>query len=307
LTAGRDAAGTLTTYFYDTAGNLFSFERGGQRYYVATDQLGTPKTVTDAVGSVVKIVEYDSWGIKLSDSNPAFDLSAGFAGGIPETTTGLVRFGFRDYEPGTGRWAAKDPIFFGGRQLNLYEYAGNNAVAFKDPSGTVLLPAVLAGGMIGGILNVTVTAFVNNGDITFEQGLGAFTGGFISGAVGTFAGPAGGTFALARFGAGATKSLAAKAATTVLAAGGNMLGQIAQNCVDPAHSSSVANAAAFGIGGGALGSMLPARGMSSLAQAAYFAPKNVLPYITTGAAGSASASGAFAASSNFFPGVPFGF
>jgi len=37
--------------------------------------------------------------------------------------TGLVRFGFRDYEPGAGRWAAKDPIFFGGKQANLYVYA----------------------------------------------------------------------------------------------------------------------------------------------------------------------------------------
>ncbi|MHB1012925.1 MAG: RHS repeat domain-containing protein [Desulfobacteria bacterium] len=307
VTASRDVAGILTNYFYDTAGNLYAIERGGVRYYVATDHLGTPKSVTDATGSVVKVVEYDAWGVKMLDSNPAFDLLIGFAGGIADGATNLVRFGFRDYEPGTGRWAAKDPIFFGGRQGNLYTYSGNNSVAFKDPSGTVLLPAVLAGGMIGGILNVTVTAFANNGDITFEQGIGAFAGGFISGAVGTIAGPTGGTFALARFGAGATKSLAAKAASTVLAAGGNILGQVAQNCIDPTHRSSVANAAAFGLGGGALGAIIPGSGMRSLAQAAYFAPKNVLPYITTGAAGSASASAAFTASSNFFPGVPFGF
>jgi len=59
LTASRDAVGNLTTYFYDTAGNLYAFERGGIRYYVATDQLGTPKAVTDTAGNVVKAVEYE--------------------------------------------------------------------------------------------------------------------------------------------------------------------------------------------------------------------------------------------------------
>jgi mRNA interferase HigB len=70
--------------------------------------------------------------VKLSDSNPAFDLPVGFAGGIPETTTGLVRFGFRDYEPGTGRWAAKDPILFRGGQANLLTYAFSDSA--REPT-----------------------------------------------------------------------------------------------------------------------------------------------------------------------------
>src|SRR5574341_1122704 len=135
VTASRDAAGVLTTYFYDTAGNLYAFERGGPRYYVATDDLGTPKVVTDATGAVIKVVEYDSWGVKLYDTNPAFDLPVGFAGGIPDDTTGVVRFGFRDYEPGTGRWAAKDPIFFRGGQANLFQYVGNDPLNNVDPDG----------------------------------------------------------------------------------------------------------------------------------------------------------------------------
>jgi RHS repeat-associated protein len=134
LTASRSSDNTLTTYSYDTAGNLFALERAGSRYYVATDQLGTPKVVTDNTGAVVKQVEYDAWGVKLSDSAPTFDLPVGFAGGIPEATTGLVRFGFRDYEPGTGRWVAKDPILFRGG-INLFLYSNNNPVVYKDPSG----------------------------------------------------------------------------------------------------------------------------------------------------------------------------
>jgi RHS repeat-associated protein len=150
VTASRDAVGVLTTYFYDTAGNLFALESSGQRYYVATDHLGTPKSVTDAVGAVVKAVEYDAWGVKTSDSNPAFDLPVAFAGGIADGITGLVRFGFRDYEPGTGRWLARDPIFFDGDQANLFSYLENDPVDFIDPSGLIggppRLPAYDPGG-----------------------------------------------------------------------------------------------------------------------------------------------------------------
>jgi RHS repeat-associated protein len=44
----------------------------------------------------------------------------GFAGGLYDADTGLVRFGARDYDAETGRWTGKDPIRFAGGQANLY-------------------------------------------------------------------------------------------------------------------------------------------------------------------------------------------
>jgi RHS repeat-associated protein len=67
----------------------------------------------------------------------------GFAGGLYDAETRLVRFGARDYEPTTGRWTAKDPIAFGGGQENLLAYVDNEPVNRKDPTG--LHPAVAAG------------------------------------------------------------------------------------------------------------------------------------------------------------------
>jgi RHS repeat-associated protein len=177
VTASRNGAGILTTYFYDVTGNMFSFEREGQTYYVATDHLGTPKAVTDSAGSVVKQTGYDSFGVKTYDSSPGFFLPIGFAGGIEEGATGLVRFGYRDYEPGTGRWTAKDPILFRGGQgnlygyvdsvvkpsdgLNLYQYAGNDPLDMKSPKGLFTSPAgwggMLATG-VGGTLLLSGTA-----------------------------------------------------------------------------------------------------------------------------------------------------
>jgi uncharacterized protein RhaS with RHS repeats len=49
--------------------------------------------------------------------------------------TGLLRFGFRDYDPETGRWTAVDPVLFASGQTNLYAYVANDPVNLVDPSG----------------------------------------------------------------------------------------------------------------------------------------------------------------------------
>jgi len=146
LTAMRDPAGSLTYFHYDNSGHLFAMDKGGATYYVGADQVGTPKVVTDATGNIVKLLEFDSFGAWTLDSNADFVLPVGFAGGVIDTDTQLVRFGYRDYEPGTGRWTAKDPIFFEGGQGNLYQYVQNNPVNWVDPeglsAGTLTLPAI---------------------------------------------------------------------------------------------------------------------------------------------------------------------
>ena len=62
-------------------------------------------------------------------------LPMGFAGGLYDSDTGLVRFGARDYDPMVGRWVSKDPILFRGGQSNLYVYVGNDPVNRRDPRG----------------------------------------------------------------------------------------------------------------------------------------------------------------------------
>jgi RHS repeat-associated protein len=135
VTAYADESGTLTELIYDELDHLISLERNGQTYYVATDQLGTPRLVVDQTGATVVARTYDAFGRKLTDSDPAFDLPIGFAGGIEDPLTGLVRFGFRDFDPSAGRWTARDPVLYAGGQGNLYAYAGNNPVLYSDPYG----------------------------------------------------------------------------------------------------------------------------------------------------------------------------
>ncbi|MCU7835371.1 MAG: hypothetical protein KZQ83_08960 [gamma proteobacterium symbiont of Taylorina sp.] len=108
--------------------------KGGIRYRIVSDHLGSPRLVVNATtGEVVQWMDYDEYGNILNDSNPGFQ-PFGFAGGIYDRDTNLIRFGARDYDPVTGRWTAKDPIGFEGG-LNVYAYVENNPVNFIDPSG----------------------------------------------------------------------------------------------------------------------------------------------------------------------------
>lgn len=102
---------------------------------MATDQVGTPRVVTDDAGEVVRAIDADSFGNRIADSDPDFELGIGFAGGLTDPVTGLVHFGMRDYDPDAGRFTARDPILFGGEQANLYVYVNNSPVTLRDPSG----------------------------------------------------------------------------------------------------------------------------------------------------------------------------
>ena len=132
----RSPSGVLTTYYYGRGDALFAFERGGERYYVGADQVGTPKVVTDEAGAVVKTLNHDSFGRRTpaGEQGAGFELPIGFAGGLEDPLTGLVRFGQRDYDPATGRFTSRDPILQSGG-LNVYAYVNGNPLSHRDPTG----------------------------------------------------------------------------------------------------------------------------------------------------------------------------
>jgi RHS repeat-associated protein len=80
-----------------------------------------------ATGAIVQKIDYDEYGIVLSDNNPGF-VPFGYAGGLYDRETELVRFGARDYDAQMGRWTAKDPIGFDGSKFNLYLYCANEPI-----------------------------------------------------------------------------------------------------------------------------------------------------------------------------------
>jgi RHS repeat-associated protein len=79
-------------------------------------------------------MEYDEFGNVTQDSNPEFQ-PFGFAGGLYDRDTELVRFGARDYDAEAGQWTTRDPLLFLSDQVNFYAYVGNDPVNLIDPTG----------------------------------------------------------------------------------------------------------------------------------------------------------------------------
>ena len=231
LLATYDSGGNLKQRFEYTVGHTpTSFTQGGQKYYVQSDHLGSPRVITDSSGQVIKTLRYDSYGNITEDSNPAFEIPFGFAGGLYDSDTKLIRFGYRDYDPETGRWTARDPIGFAGGDSNLYGYVLDDPVNFIDPTGNILFNAggALAGAIIGAVVGAV------NATISGEEIL---SGALQGAAVGTTAG--------FTFGGSLVASVAGNAAVSAAAEAARQ--QLTTGCI---NTEKVALAGGFGAFGG---------------------------------------------------------
>ncbi len=93
----------------------------GKRYYLYYIQIGSLRYITDRNVNIVKSISYDSFGNITSQTNRNLDIVFGFAGekclctciayARHDRDTNLVHFGFREYDPFTGRWKGI-PIYF---------------------------------------------------------------------------------------------------------------------------------------------------------------------------------------------------
>jgi RHS repeat-associated protein len=158
-------------------------------YRVLTDHLGSVRRVVEVTtGSVVQQTDYDAFGRVTSDTvvGAFTPVPFGYAGGLYDRDTKLVRFGARDYDAETGRWTRKDPIRFEGGDGNLYGYVVNDPVNRIDPNGlgpTGASWGALIGGLVGGYFGASWggSAGVAGGSVA-NPGAGTAVGG-ISGAM----------------------------------------------------------------------------------------------------------------------------
>lgn len=168
-------------------------------YRVVTDHLGSVRMIVNTVtGAVVQKIDYDEYGnvIYVQNENQFFDLT--YAGGLYDSETGLVRFGARDYDPSTGRWTCKDPIWFGGGVSNIYEYCLNDPVNRIDLIGLQVIQGssgvggsyALFGGVHGEFnVGFSIDIFdVLNSKIFFQSQQSLLMGGIAEGFYGVVGG-----------------------------------------------------------------------------------------------------------------------
>ncbi len=138
-------ANVVARFVYGTKANVPDYMvTSGGTYRILSDHLGSPRAVVDvASGNLIETINFDEFGNEtdtLAGSLPTgyVRIPFGFAGGLYDPDTGLVRFGARDYAASVGRWTAKDPIRFAGGSFNLYGYVINDPVNGFDPTGLYL-------------------------------------------------------------------------------------------------------------------------------------------------------------------------
>jgi RHS repeat-associated protein len=147
IAAETDGSGHVVSRFiYGTGVNVPELVVKEEAVYrVIRDHLGSPRLVVNTGdGAVVQRIDYDEWGKVTRDTNPGFQ-PFGFAGGLCDLDTLLVRFGYRYYDPSTGRFFQPEPLLRNPRatvltarrgvQMNAYVYAANNSVNWVDPNG----------------------------------------------------------------------------------------------------------------------------------------------------------------------------
>ncbi len=111
-----------------------------------TDNLGTVRDLaicdlTSGTTTVVNHLDYNSFGVLLSQTNPptgniaAVDCLFGFTGRAFDTNTGLQNNDNRWYNASVGRWESPDPDGFTAGDTNEYRYCDNSPANATDPTG----------------------------------------------------------------------------------------------------------------------------------------------------------------------------
>jgi RHS repeat-associated protein len=142
--AELDGAGVVVSRFvYGLRANVPEYLiKGGTTYRIFADHLGSPRVIVDAAtGAVVHRMDFGPFGEVQQNTNPGWQ-PFGFAGGLYDSDTGLVRFGARDYDAQAAHWTSKDPIGFAANDPNVYGYVLGDPVNFVDPEGLDLVLTV---------------------------------------------------------------------------------------------------------------------------------------------------------------------
>jgi RHS repeat-associated protein len=213
----NDANGNPQVTTYTVNGNgahVYSDPVTGQALMLTTstgvngiyvwDGLGNPVGLLVDFSSNVFTYEYDPYGVQVlkagGTGNGAAQNPYAFKAGINDRASGLVKFGFRWYNPVTGTWTQQDtldsPLDPG--NANRYGFAALDPINLSDPTGR---NAACTGAIIGEVVGVATFAVSVGTFVTLTGPVGVAAGATAAGAalvegaaVGALIGVVGGGF-----------------------------------------------------------------------------------------------------------------
>ncbi len=107
-----------------------------QVYTYHYNGIGSTVAMTDQSKTIVNKYFYTPFGL-LTNQIETIPQPFKYAGryGVMHEPNGFYYMRARYYDPAVGRFISEDPIGFGGGDINLYAYVGNNPINFVDPFG----------------------------------------------------------------------------------------------------------------------------------------------------------------------------
>ncbi|XP_076182266.1 teneurin transmembrane protein Ten-m isoform X3 [Ptiloglossa arizonensis] len=124
-------------FLYDARNFLMTVETSEQRFYVATDQNGSPLALFDTNGNLIKEMRRTPFGKIIKDTNPDFYLPIDFHGGLLDPNTKLVYLNKRLYDPTVGQWMTPAWEQMANElttptDIFIYRFRNNDPINFKQ-------------------------------------------------------------------------------------------------------------------------------------------------------------------------------
>jgi RHS repeat-associated protein len=152
------ATGETTLFVYDASGRMVAEystivtpPSEAKVSYLTTDNLGSPRVITDQNGQVTSRRDFMPFGEEINSGTGGRTTAQGYFGvdSIRQKFTGYERDAETDldfaqaryYKSAHGRFTSVDPVFVSikrlidPQRLNLYSYSRSNPLRFIDPSG----------------------------------------------------------------------------------------------------------------------------------------------------------------------------
>jgi RHS repeat-associated protein len=133
-----------TSYYYIDGRLIAKKNPDGSVNYIHRDHLGSSTVVTDDQGNLIEESEYYPYG-QLSSGG--YEVKYGYTGQEKDWEGNQLNYyGARYYDAQLGRFTQPDSMLpnpYDPQQINRYAYVRNNPIKYVDPSGNILITAVL--------------------------------------------------------------------------------------------------------------------------------------------------------------------
>lgn len=123
-------------------GGLLAVKNGSDVYYPLYDGNGNVGQYLTSTGTIAARYVYDPFGNAVVDTDTSGQFAHRFSTKPLDAATGLYYYGYRYYDPKTGRWPSRDPIGEEGG-INLYGFVGNNGINHADYLGMAAVAAAV--------------------------------------------------------------------------------------------------------------------------------------------------------------------